>query len=35
MGKKYYKQALILKKIANFYNNMNEQIIDCQKGMLL
>lgn len=35
MGKKYYKQALVLKKIAAFYNNMSEEIIDCQKGMLL
>lgn len=24
MGKKYYKQALVLKKIAAFYNNMSE-----------
>lgn len=23
-GKRYYKEALSLKKIANFYNNMNE-----------
>lgn len=24
-----------LKKIANFYNNMSEEIIDSQKGMVL
>jgi hypothetical protein len=24
-----------MKKIAAFYNNMSEEIIDCQKGMLL
>jgi dynein heavy chain 2 len=24
-----------LKKIASFYNNMNDEIIDCQKGMVL
>ena len=34
-GKRYYKEALSLKKIANFYNNMNEEIIDSQKGMVL
>lgn len=34
-GKRYYKEALSLKKIANFYNNMGEEIIDSQKAMVL
>lgn len=34
-GRRYYKEALSLKKIANFYNNMGEQIIYSQRGMLL
>lgn len=34
-GKKYYKEAITLKQVANFYNNMGSQIIDSQKKMLL
>ena len=34
-GKKYYKEALSLKKIAHFYNNMGEEIIDSQRVMLV
>ena len=30
-GKRFYKEALSLKKIAHFYNNMNDEIIDSQK----
>lgn len=34
-GRKFYKEALALKKIANFYNNMGSEIIFSQRGMLL
>jgi dynein heavy chain 2, cytosolic len=34
-GKRYYKEALSLKKIAHFYNNMGEEIIDSQRAMVL
>ena len=34
-GKKYYKEAITLKQVANFYNNMSSQIIDSQKRLLL
>lgn len=30
-----YKQALIMQRVANFYNEMSSKIIDCQKPMLL
>lgn len=34
-GKKYCKEAITLKQVANFYNNMSSQILECQKRMLL
>lgn len=34
-GKKYYKEAITLKRVANFYNSMSSQIIDSQKKLLL
>jgi dynein heavy chain 2 len=34
-GKRYYKEALSLKKIASFYNNMGEEILSFQRGMVL
>ncbi|CAD8135851.1 unnamed protein product [Paramecium octaurelia] len=34
-GKKFYKEALTLKSIASFYNQMSDQIIECQKPMLI
>ena len=34
-AKKYYKQAVALKQIADFYNNMGSQIIPSQSPMLL
>lgn len=35
MGRRYFKEALNLKKIATFYNNMSDEIMDCQKGMIV
>lgn len=34
-GKRFYKEALTLKQIAHFYNNMSSQIIPSQKPMVL
>ncbi|DBA00111.1 TPA: hypothetical protein N0F65_000402 [Lagenidium giganteum] len=34
-AEKYYRYGVTLKKVANFYNNMESQIIDEQKPMLL
>lgn len=34
-AKKFYKEGVTLKQIANFYNSMNTQIITCQKPMIL
>eukprot|EP00828_Plagiopyla_frontata_P016361 TRINITY_DN2149_c0_g1_i9.p2 TRINITY_DN2149_c0_g1~~TRINITY_DN2149_c0_g1_i9.p2 ORF type:complete len:1025 (+),score=167.76 TRINITY_DN2149_c0_g1_i9:246-3320(+) len=34
-GKKFYKEALTLKQIANFYNSMSTQIIPSQKQMIV
>ena len=34
-GKKYCKEAITLKQVANFYNNMSSEILECQKRMLL
>ena len=31
----FYKQALIMQRVAMFYNNMTDRIITCQKPMLL
>ena len=35
LGKRFYKEALTLKQIAHFYNNMSSQIISSQKPMIL
>ena len=34
-AKKFYKEGVTLKQIANFYNSMGTQMIDCQKPMML
>lgn len=34
-AERYYRYGVTLKKVANFYNNMESQIIDEQKPMLL
>lgn len=34
-GKRFYKEALTLKSIASFYNQMSDQIIECQRPMLI
>eukprot|EP00953_Heterococcus_sp_UTEX-ZZ885_P012620 7231-Heterococcus_DN1.PRE.4 len=34
-GERYYRYGVMLKKVANFYNNVEAQIIDAQKPMLL
>jgi dynein heavy chain 2, cytosolic len=34
-AKKYCKEAITLKQVANFYNNMSSQILESQKRMLL
>lgn len=34
-AKKFYKEGVCLKQIANFYNSMGSQIVDCQKPMML
>eukprot|EP00501_MAST-03F_sp_TOSAG23-6_P000982 GSMAST32.ASY1.ANO1.1018.1 assembled CDS len=34
-GEKYYRYGVMLKKIANFYNSMGNQIVVTQKPMLL
>ena len=34
-GEKYYRYGVALKKVANFYNTMDRQIIKCTKPMLL
>jgi dynein heavy chain 2 len=34
-AKKFYKQAVTLKQIADFYNNMGEQIIHSQRPMMI
>jgi dynein heavy chain 2, cytosolic len=34
-AKKFYKEGVALKQIANFYNSMGTQMIDCQKPMML
>ena len=31
----FYRHAVTLKQIANFYNSMESQVLPCQKGMLL
>ena len=34
-AKKFYKEGVTLKQLANFYNSMGTQMIDCQKPMML
>lgn len=34
-AKKFYKEGVALKQIANFYNSMGTQMINCQKPMML
>lgn len=34
-AKKFYKEGVCLKQIANFYNSMSSQIVDCQKPMMI
>ena len=34
-AKKFYKEGVTLKQVANFYNSMGAQVIDCQKPMML
>lgn len=34
-AKKFYKEGVCLKQIANFYNSMSTQIVDCQKPMMI
>ncbi|CAM9185799.1 unnamed protein product, partial [Choristocarpus tenellus] len=34
-GEKYYRYGVMLKKVANFYNNMSSQVIPVQRPMLL
>ncbi|KAG5188874.1 hypothetical protein JKP88DRAFT_287142 [Tribonema minus] len=34
-AERFYRYGIMLKKVANFYNNMETQIIDAQKPMLL
>jgi len=35
LGKRFYREALTLKQIAHFYNNIFSQIIPSQKPMVL
>ncbi|CAD5120552.1 DgyrCDS9119 [Dimorphilus gyrociliatus] len=34
-GDKYYKQAIILKQIAHFYNTIDDQMLKCQQALML
>ena len=34
-AKKFYKEGVSLKQVANFYNSMGTQMINCQKPMML
>jgi dynein heavy chain 2 len=34
-GQKFYRHAIVLKQVANFYNNFKNQLIPSQKTMLL
>jgi dynein heavy chain 2 len=34
-AKKFYKEGVALKQVANFYNSMGTQVISSQKPMLL
>ncbi|XP_053561557.1 cytoplasmic dynein 2 heavy chain 1 [Bombina bombina] len=35
MAHKFYKQAIILKQVAHFYNTIDQQMIQCQRPMML
>ncbi|KAJ3390612.1 Cytoplasmic dynein 2 heavy chain 1 [Lobulomyces angularis] len=35
LGEKYYRHAVVLKQVANFYNTIDQQMLPCQQGMLL
>ena len=34
-GKKFYREGVILKQVAHFYNNMTSQIIESQRPMMI
>lgn len=34
-AKKFYKEGVTLKQVANFYNSMGTQMIECQKPMMI
>lgn len=34
-AKKFYKEGVTLKQVANFYNSLGDQMINCQKPMML
>ena len=34
-AEKYYRYGILLKKTANFYNSLSEQMIDVQEELLL
>ena len=34
-AKRYYRYGVVLKQVANFYNTIDTQIIECQRSMLL
>ena len=33
-AKKFYKEGVALKQVANFYNQMSTQVIECQMPMI-
>lgn len=35
MAQKFQKQGMLLKQVANFYNEISAQMIPCQKVMML
>lgn len=34
-ARQFYRHGMILKQVANFYNDISEQMLDCQKAMML
>ncbi|XP_057314672.1 cytoplasmic dynein 2 heavy chain 1-like isoform X2 [Hydractinia symbiolongicarpus] len=32
---KFYRQAVVLKQVAHFYNTIDQQMVDCQQAMML
>ncbi|KAK3283536.1 hypothetical protein CYMTET_8768 [Cymbomonas tetramitiformis] len=34
-ARKFYRHGMVLKQVANFYNDIGTQMIDCQKAMML